>query len=357
MAKIRGTGIAAVNYPTGMNLGGDPSLEAGDLLDSVDGSPLQPEPLLQGTTYYWRVDTEDANGLAEGSVWSFETWGPWYADAVWEDLADFPQTCYRGGALCWDRDDYIYAFRGCWQERDEFNHSFWRYSISGDSWERLGDCLFDPYWSASLAWTGGDFIYALQGNGTDDFGRYQISTDQWEIMADTPEFGVRRMGHALVWPGSGPYLYAAKGDTDDEFWRYDAGSDQWDILDPVPEVCKWNSIAWDGEDGIFATTRSRNLYRYDIGAGAWSEALAAFPGPEFAEGANMAYDRVGSLIATVGGGSAAHWAYSIAENRWEEIGDFGPGCQGGACMVSDGEGVYALFGIGATIFGKIADGD
>ena len=25
MAKKRGTGIAAVNYPTGMNLGGDPS--------------------------------------------------------------------------------------------------------------------------------------------------------------------------------------------------------------------------------------------------------------------------------------------------------------------------------------------
>ena len=25
MAKVRGTGIAAVNYPTGMNLGGDPS--------------------------------------------------------------------------------------------------------------------------------------------------------------------------------------------------------------------------------------------------------------------------------------------------------------------------------------------
>ena len=25
MAKLRGRGIAAVNYPTGMNLGGDPS--------------------------------------------------------------------------------------------------------------------------------------------------------------------------------------------------------------------------------------------------------------------------------------------------------------------------------------------
>ena len=25
MAKVRGVGIAAVNYPTGMNLGGDPS--------------------------------------------------------------------------------------------------------------------------------------------------------------------------------------------------------------------------------------------------------------------------------------------------------------------------------------------
>ena len=25
MAKLRGTGMAAVNYPTGMNLGGDPS--------------------------------------------------------------------------------------------------------------------------------------------------------------------------------------------------------------------------------------------------------------------------------------------------------------------------------------------
>ena len=34
MAKVRGTGISSVNYPTGMNLGGDPShlevLGAGD---------------------------------------------------------------------------------------------------------------------------------------------------------------------------------------------------------------------------------------------------------------------------------------------------------------------------------------
>ncbi len=49
MAKLRGTGMAAVNYPTGMNLGGDPS-----------------QALVHATTYGGFVVTLSATDLGQG---------------------------------------------------------------------------------------------------------------------------------------------------------------------------------------------------------------------------------------------------------------------------------------------------
>jgi len=163
------------------------------------------------------------------------------------------------------------------------------------------------------------------------------------VQPSTPESGVRRSGNALIWPGSGSYVYAIKGNDEQDFWRFDTQLAVWEVLESIPVTLRWNSIAWDGDEGIFATTESPGFYRYDIGEGHWT-AKADYPGALFAEGACMVYDGQGSIIATEGGGSQIFWAYSILEDSWEEIGSLGSGCQVGSFLASDGTGVYTFFG-------------
>ncbi len=42
----------------------------------LDANNFTPDPLEYSTTYYWRIDEENASGTAKGYVWSFTTWDP-----------------------------------------------------------------------------------------------------------------------------------------------------------------------------------------------------------------------------------------------------------------------------------------
>jgi hypothetical protein len=76
----------------------------------------------------------------------------------------------------------------------------------------------------SLAYAGGDRVYALRGNSTTTFGYYSIAADQWFNLANTPNAVGR--GGALVYPG-GNFLYALRGNNKDNFWRYNISNDSW----------------------------------------------------------------------------------------------------------------------------------
>jgi hypothetical protein len=269
-------------------------------------------------------------------------------EPTWQSLADAPEGVYWGGSMCWDGLNTIYALRGSSDDRDEFDRAFWEYDITSDTWERLADAIADPYWSSSLAHTG-DYIYHLQGNGTNNMFAYSPLFDGWEYETDTPETGVRWAGNSLVYPNEGDYVYAVRGFDTDDFWRYDFTSGEWDTLASVPgPIGHGSSITWGGSDWIFATATDTTFWVYDISEETWTE-KAQSP-DEFADGGWLAYDGANSIFATVGGGRPDFWHYDIVTDEWTRLEDAPDGFDEGGAIVSDGDGVYARPGGGSSEF-------
>lgn len=271
---------------------------------------------------------------------------PWYDSAQWVAGDDFTSGSTRGTSLEWDGDDSFYTHAGWTQSRLD---SFWRYDISTDSWIQLNGSPISPYWSTSLAWTGGDEMYATFGNGTSSFWRYTISLDDWTSMESFPVSGVRRMGHALVWPGSGDYVYLAKGDMGSIFARYDTTSDEWEYLADVPQTMgNGTQISWGGGTRIFAAADHLDFFEYDIATDTW-ETRAALPG-SLHHGAWMCYDGDESLFLAQGDTTAALFRYDIGGDTWESMPDIPVDMMAGASMVCANEALYVLPGGGSTDF-------
>jgi len=223
-------------------------------------------------------------------------YGAWYSESV----NGLPEGAFRTGtALAWDGERYIYALGGA-RYSDSKQRSFYQYDSLLSSWTILpdtpfaqgaGDALtycgldqrlymfigsrehncgasyftaFDPGaetweilqfpWTfsedgATLAWTGGDYIYALRGecdetepNG--EFSRFSISLKTWESLSDFPGTGGIGDGGSLLWVGQwedylGDTLYALSGGsaTEDpgyEFYRYSILANQWERDADIP---------------------------------------------------------------------------------------------------------------------------
>ncbi|MFH1689200.1 MAG: hypothetical protein ABIE42_03050 [Candidatus Eisenbacteria bacterium] len=264
----------------------------------------------------------------------------WWLGATWSGVADHPPGSYLGTAFLWDGDDTIYATRG---GVDGFVRDFWTYSISSDAWTQLGDVSFDPYWSCSMAWPGGDYIYVPQGNGTSAFYRYTISTDTWDSMADYPEDGVRRMGRSVVWPGSGDYIYAAKGNQEATFFRYHIPSDAWEYLTPIPVATVYgSSICWGGGGRIFAAVEGERFFEYRTSSDSWTE-KAPYPAPiDF--GSYLTFDGMESIFMTRGAETDTLWRYDIPTDEWEQLDNLPATLYRGAATVFADNALYAVPG-------------
>ena len=290
-----------------------------------------------------------ALGLAVGMSGCSSTSSPseiiaWYIGATWVSGADFTKGSTLGAALVWDGDDALYTCNGYIAAETA---EFWRYDISADTWTQLGTPGISPYWSTSLAWTGGDEMYVTYGNGASAFYRYTISTDTWTAMADFPEHGVRRMGHALVWPGAGDHVYLAKGNDESVFARYDTTGDSWEYLASVPQTMgNGSQISWGGGLRIFAAADHQDFFAYDIATDQWST-KASYP-DSLHLGAWMCYDHDESLFLAQGDTTNTIWRYDIPGDSWESIADIPLEMKRGGTMVSDGEALYLLPGGGST---------
>ena len=133
---------------------------------------------------------------------------------VWSSLAVFPGTVNFGSSLIYlGKGNLLYATRG------NNTEEFYKYSISGNSWTALADVpmkLGTGYGGAHLAYPGtGDYIYLVAGSNYDTWGnnssffRYSISGNTWEDIESTP-VSFRSQG-GVVYPGKGAYLYGRRG--------------------------------------------------------------------------------------------------------------------------------------------------
>ena len=219
-------------------------------------------------------DVDFKNGLAmaydyEGNFYVLA--GSTYADGAdrvyffkynistdtWIRLADTPHVQGAGDAITYSGyDGKIYAFigrnkySGDYEPPDGVYSVFARYDPNNDTWENL---TFPPWPGtddgASLAWTGGKYIYALEGEFYENtpvtnFARYDIDNDTWENMSDIPAPDGVGDGGSLLWIGYydssySDLIFALDGNGCNEtpgynFTVYHISTDTWEELEDLP---------------------------------------------------------------------------------------------------------------------------
>jgi len=142
----------------------------------------------------------------------FRLEGGWWSDPG--ELAGLPVSTGQGADAVWV-NGAIYLLPGVDHPRD-----FYRYDPGPDSWTSLASTPEGPGYfvgtGASMAWDGGDYLYALAGGLGAGFVRYSISGDAWETLPDAPDSV--RAGAGLVLAGD--ELFALQGGALTGFWKF-----------------------------------------------------------------------------------------------------------------------------------------
>ncbi len=177
---------------------------------------------------------------------------------TWSRLADAPHVEGPGDAIVYSGYDHmIYAFLGRAHYIGSYNPGsysiFARYNPSTDTWEKLS---FPSWWpdegtddGASLAWTGGRYIYGLEGEFYENsplrgFARYDIVTNKWVKMQDIPDPEGVGDGGSLLWlghyyPSLSNVIFALGGNGCNEtpgyyFFEYNIPTNTWIHLHDLP---------------------------------------------------------------------------------------------------------------------------
>ncbi len=201
------------------------------------------------------VGTGDTIYVARKS--SFYRYQP--ADKSWSMLTappnpDAGDAFKTGTALAWDFGDYIYALYGA--ATDDSRRWFYRYSISGNSWQALANTTADQGEGDAITWVGlNNRIYATIGGEqrTTYFLRYDPSTNTWsDVTVADPPAGMGD-GASLVWAGD-EFLYALRGEFHEEsptydFWSYNITSDIWTAMADIPAFPHNGGVGGVGDGG------------------------------------------------------------------------------------------------------------
>ncbi|MBM3244398.1 MAG: DUF2341 domain-containing protein, partial [Candidatus Omnitrophica bacterium] len=89
--------------------------------------------------------------------------------------------------------------------------TFWRYSISDNSWQQMATLPSGYSWNYSNSLVSKDgYIYAILGHGSRTILKYSLINNVWEELPSYPSenFG---WGANLIYPGSGNIIYALRG--------------------------------------------------------------------------------------------------------------------------------------------------
>ena len=227
----------------------------------------------------------------------------------WTGRQPTPAAMNTGASLAYTGGDRIYALQG------NNTQSFGYYSISGNSWTSLTNTPQTVQRGGALVYGGGNYLYALRGRNTDAFWRYNISTNSWSSLEDTPQRV--RQGGELVWTG-GNEIYAFRGGSN-RFWRYNISTDSWIIRANAPASVSYGSdLVHTGGNSIYALCGANrtNFWRYSISSNSWIS-LQNTPA-NVNNGGGLAYYS-GSYIYALGGNSNAFWRYTISTDSWSTL--------------------------------------
>ncbi len=179
----------------------------------------------------------------------------WTTMPGWSKLADdiSPGLSLKGvkdgGALCYGRytpsNWAVFALKG------NGTNEFYRYEISGDSWCQLEPLPFAPERRRTVKKGGAlcydrydSLVFALKGNGTLEFWKYYTRRDSWvqcRNLPAGPQGKKVKGGAGLAFYHAGrdsDLVFCIKGNKTTEFYAYHVQRDTWFVLDTLPRTAK-----------------------------------------------------------------------------------------------------------------------
>jgi hypothetical protein len=206
--------------------------------------------------------------LRGGATRTFWRYSP--ALNTWTAMADMPDTASFGATLIYPGSgDLIYATRG------NSGQEFYKYSISANSWSSLASLpvtLPATSGGGAMVYPGrGDHLYLFPSSNygasapLNSFYRYSISGNSWqELTAGTP-LGIFGMSD-LVYPGAGNYIYARRGYIQYDLMKYLVFT-QGTYTSPIRNVGRnvdYNVASWtDNSEGTIEL-KARTSDRADL---------------------------------------------------------------------------------------------
>jgi hypothetical protein len=254
------------------------------------------------------------------------------ANNRWENKAKAPVMPEAGASLAYDGGDCVYAIFG------GGSSSFWFYSISNDSWKELNKTCAPVGSGGSLVFSANDkCLYSLAGGGSGVFMVYLLGEDTWKELYKTPD--AVSSGGALVCGDKG-YLYALQGGgSSTAFWRYSIADDAWKDMAKTPDIIGAGaSLAYDGKF-IYALRGNGDIafWIYDIGHDAWTDSTAA--PRRVGDGGALTYVNNGLLYAFRGGNTAAFWQFK--DPSWTPVSGAAANVTAGGALAPGGLAYYA----------------
>ncbi|MDH5449588.1 MAG: hypothetical protein OEX77_01625 [Candidatus Bathyarchaeota archaeon] len=271
----------------------------------------------------------------------------------WTSMANVPYGggVFYGGSLAWTGGDYIYAFVG------GGTPLFYRYSISGNSWTPRANMLTSVNPGGSLVWTGGDYIYAFAGGTNPYLFRYSISGNSWKMMNRITYGPGPLYGASLVWTGD-DYIYAFVGNVVPYFHRYSISGDSWTYIGNTPFTQLGGAdLVWTGGNYLYAFEggNTPRFYRYDILGDTWTY-ISNCP-TVVSYGGSLVWTGGDYIYALIGRNSPLFYRYSIVGNSWASMPSVGPSVSYGGCLEYAYRHIYAFPGNNQQYFRRYTDSD
>lgn len=237
---------------------------------------------------------------------------------AWTALTNSVAGQQPGAGIAWAGGDFIFAIHG------GNGTTFARYSISGNSWTTLTATPVLQGYGSSIVWTGGNELFVLFAAGFNAGDSavysYAISTGTWTLKTSIPQVSTKPFsGAALAWSG-GDFIYALKGNGTNEFYRYSISGNSWTQMTNAPaavgaatDAALGSNLRWNGGNFLYALpgNGSTAFWRYDIAGNSWTT-LVALPAA-VGGGGSIVYDnRAGQDFAYVLRGGVANDFYAAS---------------------------------------------
>ena len=251
-----------------------------------------------------------------------------------------------GAVMVYGGDKYLYAFtgNGTGNYFDPGTNKFYRYDMNFDLWsDAPADAPSGVEPGSSLTWDGGNYIYALKGGTltpTKVFWRYNISGNTWEVMASTPQ--TVQAGASLAYPGFGDYIYSTRGGGRDymDFWRYKISGNTWEARASSPYSYNGQSFMVPAGNKLYTMMGDYNFRPYNFALWTGYSNSGVFTSAAKDTGNYAAFTTISWNPASQPGGATVK--FQLATNKNNSTWNFkGPGGSTEAYYTTPGQAIWS----------------